>query len=175
MKRTYSGLEASVTGDTDYLPLATHEAREHGASPYRSRSEQIIADILENDDIRFGYEDALHVPREYAGSKSDRTWHPDFHLRDLGVIVEYAGMPDDEEYMKGVERKKEVYDQMGATVIWLYPEDLWERTADQKYGKLRDDAVEHILSKIGKVSGGSGGYFAASPSRKQSTFQAVVA
>ena len=61
-----------------------------------------------------------------------------------------AGMPDDEAYREGIEKKKEVYDQMGITVIWLYPEDLWEQTADRKYGKLRDDATEYILSKIGK-------------------------
>jgi competence CoiA-like predicted nuclease len=34
--------------------------------------------------------------------------------------------------MEGIEKKKEVYDQMGVTVIWLYPEDLWERTVDRE-------------------------------------------
>ena len=91
MNRTYSGLEESVTGDFDYLPLATYEAHGHGVSPYRSRSEQVIADIFERADIAFGYEDALAVPREYIGSGDDRTWHPDFYLRDFGVIVEYGG------------------------------------------------------------------------------------
>ena len=145
-------MEASVVDSSNYFFQTVPGTREQDSSPYRSKSEQVIANIFKKADISFGYEDALPVPREYTGSKSDRTWHPDFNLRDLGVIVEYVGKPDDKAYMKGIERKREVYAKMGVAVIWLYPEDLWEQTKDREYGALRDDVEEHILRKIGKIT-----------------------
>lgn len=29
-------------------------------------------------------------------------------------------MTDDEEYMKGIEKKKEVYEKMGVAVVWYF-------------------------------------------------------
>ena len=83
-------------------------------------------------------------------------WHPDFHLHDSGVIVEYVGRPDDEEYMKGVEKKMRVYEKMGANVVWLYPEDIWEASSG-KYRK-REDAEANVLGKIYSaiIAGGTG-------------------
>lgn len=146
MERSYSGLEASIS-DYRSNSNSTYEPFAHVSSPYRSKSEEIVADVLKHNGISFGYEDALHVSQEYAGGR-DRTWHPDFNLHDLGIIVEYVGMSDNEEYMQGIEKKKEVYEKMGVTVVWLYPEDLWEATDDKKYGRVRDDAEENILNKI---------------------------
>ena len=148
MIKGYSGLESRIGNQHYQFHNLSHEYSLKTSSPYRSGSEQIIAGILKRDDIRFSYEDELCVPREYTDGKSNRIWHPDFHLHYSGIIIEYVGMPDDEEYMKGIERKKEVYEKMDLPVVWLYPEDLWEQTEDKKYGKLRDDVEENVLSKI---------------------------
>ncbi len=150
MERGYSGLESSV-GNYSSQSSSTYEPSGEVASPYRSGSERILADILETNGIKFGYEDKLRVPKEYAGSSSDRIWNPDFTLHETGVIIEYAGMTDDPEYMEGIERKKEIYSAMGLNVVWLYPNDIWEANGDKQYGKVRDDVEENVLSKIEEV------------------------
>ena len=156
MKKVYGGLETSITDHDRQFYKTDYRPRDRAPSPYRSQSERIIADILTNDDIPFGYEDDLHVPQAYTGGRSDRTWHPDFHLRDSEIIVEYVGLSDDKEYMKGIDKKKDVYAKMGAVVVWLYPDDLWAPTTNHKYGKLRDDSEEHVLGKIDVVARRSG-------------------
>lgn len=152
MKRgVYSGLETSVQDYGIQFRSPADKATASASSPYRSQSEAVVADILESNGIRFGYEDDLHVPKKYTSERTDRIWHPDFHLYDSGIIVEYVGRTDDPEYMKGIDKKRIVYEKMGLTVVWLYPDDLWERTGDNPYGKLRDDVEEQVISKIDKV------------------------
>lgn len=151
VKRANSGLESRLETHPSRFRSSTHANRDHTLLSYRSESERIIAAILANEGIRFRYEDNLHIPQEYTGGQGNRIWYPDFHLLDSGILIEYAGMTHEKEYMKGVQRKKEVYDKMGITVIWLLPEDLWEETGHHEYGKLRDDAEKNVLRKIHEV------------------------
>ena len=116
-----------------------------GKDPYKSQSERIIAGMLDRQGIRFTYEDAVYV-EDSSGNAKQRIWHPDFHLHDSGVIVEYVGRPADEEYMKGIEKKMRVYEKMGVNVVWLYPEDIWE--TEEGNNRKREDAEENVLSKI---------------------------
>ena len=111
---------------------------------YKSKSEGIIGRVLHRSGIRFTYEDRVYVEESNGKDEKGRLWYPDFHLDDSGVIVEYVGIPEDENYMRGIKRKEEVYSQMGATVVWIYPEDIW---TDDFRGK-RPDAAQNILSKI---------------------------
>lgn len=71
---------------------------------------------------------------------------PDFYLNDLGVIVEYVGMPDDEEYMKGIHKKEIVYEEMGVDVIWIYPEDIWDESNGKYWQKENASAI--VLNKV---------------------------
>ena len=96
--------------------------------------------------MRFVHEDRVYVEEGNNGDEKGRLWYPDFHLRDSGVIVEYVGRPEDKEYMKGIARKHKVYREMGAQVVWLYPQDIWEET-NGRYRK-RPDAEHNLLNKI---------------------------
>ncbi|WP_145112883.1 PDDEXK family nuclease [Gimesia panareensis] len=113
---------------------------------YRSESERIVAGIFEEEDIRFKYEAPLSVDVDDKGYQERRTWHPDFYIHDLDVIVEYVGLPDDEEYMEGIHKKEKVYEEMGLKVAWIYPEDIWDES-NGKYWK-KENASEMVLNKV---------------------------
>lgn len=115
-------------------------------SPYRSESERIVAGIFENEGIRFEYEAPLSVDVNDDSYRERRIWRPDFYIHDLDVIVEYVGLPDDEEYMEGIRKKEKVYEEMGLRVAWIYPEDIWDE-ADGKYRK-KENASEVVLDKV---------------------------
>jgi len=125
-KKWYDGLEEKVDASPDY----------------KSYSEKIVAGALESQGIRFAYEDPLEVKDVY-GKK--RTWHPDFHLKDLGIILEYVGRPDDKGYMEGIRKKEKVYAAEGVKVVWIYPADIWEEADGYR---IRKDAEENILNKV---------------------------
>ena len=63
--------------------------------------------MLDRQRIPFTYEDAVYVEESNGNDKKGRIWHPDFHLHDSGVLVEYVGSPHDPEYMKGIQKKEE--------------------------------------------------------------------
>ena len=147
--RNYNPLEATVRGCASLCPGSRSWQNRYAnakSQEYRSASEAIVADILEREGIRFTYENAVRVKDRTNGVPKEKLWHPDFHLYDSNVLVEYVGMPDDGEYMKGIEKKKKVYAAMGKTVVWLFPEDIWDNS-DETYRK-RSDAEENVLNKI---------------------------
>lgn len=117
-----------------------------GNTKYRSRSEEIVTDALNRVGISFGYEDELSVEVDTKSGRKENTWHPDFNLKDLGIILEYVGKPDDKEYMEGIKKKEKVYAENGVNVVWIYPEDVWEENGG-KYQE-RPDAEENILNKV---------------------------
>jgi len=76
----------------------------------RSRAEYIIATKFEAAGIRFEYEPRL----PYTDSESrTRFIHPDFHLYEHGLYVEYWGR-DDPEYVESRRFKEQVYEQLVA-------------------------------------------------------------
>lgn len=130
---------------------------------YKSYSEEIVGDAIDNAGIRFNYEKGVFVVDNSNDERQIRLWYPDFYLPELNMILEYVGMPDNEEYMKGIAKKKRVYDDMDLSVVWIYPDDIWEES-DGMYSK-RKNAHVVILSKI---------YEIASDSNTQDEFFKVV-
>jgi hypothetical protein len=89
--------------------------------PYRSRGEAQVGRLLDRYGIPFFYEHPLIV----RDRGRYRVWHPDFLLptRD-DLVVEYAGLPDIPEYMKGLRHKANVYGVNGIPALFVYPHDL---------------------------------------------------
>ena len=89
--------------------------------PYKCRGEAQVGRLLDRYGIPFLYESPLLV----RDRSRYRIWHPDFTLPTYaGLIVEYAGMPDDPGYAEGIRRKRDVYRSNALPAIFLYPNDL---------------------------------------------------
>jgi hypothetical protein len=80
-----------------------------GGLKVRSKSEAIIAGLLEINDVPFRYEAALNIGK--------KTYYPDFTIlrpRDNRIIYwEHFGMADDEDYNLSMERKLAAYRKHG--------------------------------------------------------------
>ena len=89
--------------------------------PYRSRGEAQVGRLLDRYGIPFFYEQPLLV----LDRGRYRRWHPDFTLAAYGgLILEYAGMPDVPDYMRGIRHKEQAYAQNCVQALFLYPDDL---------------------------------------------------
>jgi len=115
-------------------------------SPYKSHSEEIIANILDRHNIKYSYEKSTCVEDK---QDKERLWYPDFYLKDHGILIEYIGRrkgEDEKNYSKRIEAKKEVYDKMGVKYMFIHPEDIW----DIKEGKTRfkKDFENYFITKI---------------------------
>lgn len=88
---------------------------------YRSRGEAAIAAALEQYGVPFRYEQPWLIHDRYHW----RLWYPDFTLPGRGgQIIEYAGMPECPDYMRGVRRKQRIYADNGVRAVFVYPGDL---------------------------------------------------
>ena len=86
--------------------------------PYRSRGEAQVGRLLDRYGIPFFYE----MPLVVLDRGRHRIWHPDFSLLTYGgLVVEYAGMPEMEDYMRGIRHKEQVYRGNGIEAVFLYP------------------------------------------------------
>ena len=111
---------------------------------FKSEGEQRIAHFLDDNSIKYHYEPGVLVN---SYEKKPRIWYPDFYLPEFGTYLEYFGLVGQEDYDRGVKRKKSTYSKMGLDVIPLYPwtfaED-WQgyimkelkRTAVHRYRRL---------------------------------------
>ena len=113
---------------------------------FKSEGERKIAYFLENNSIRYQYEQGVLVNSDYG---KPRIWYPDFYLPEVGSYIEYYGLAGRENYDRGIKRKEEAYSRAGLTVIPVYPWTFghdWERyimkelerTSLQRYRKLMD-------------------------------------
>lgn len=90
----------------------------------KSGGEKIIADYLNDSNIRYEYE------KSAMAASNRRISRPDFYLSDYGVYVEYWGMVNTQhehtrqEYVKSMEWKIAKYHENGIKFISIYPEDL---------------------------------------------------
>lgn len=102
---------------------------------YRSRGEAQVGRLLDRYGIPFVYE----RPTIVRDRGRDRVWHPDFTLPTYaGLIVEYAGMPDRPEYMRGVRYKRRAYAANRLRALFVYPADLRGRYWPQRLlGSIR--------------------------------------
>lgn len=119
---------------------------------YRSYSEKLIADILEKYNLNYKYEEKTLVEDKHG---MERLLHPDFHLKDYGILIEYFGMKGNPEYDKKTKQKMETYEKMGAKIISINPEDLWEKV-DGKY-HIKKDFEKYLITKIVEKIKESGG------------------
>lgn len=107
--------------------------------PYRSRGEAQVGRLLDRYGIPFFYEQPTLV---YDHGRH-RVWHPDFSLPGYGsMIIEYAGMPDVQEYRQRVERKQQVYKANGIPAVFVYPDDLT--------GPVWAEALYHRIEQAGR-------------------------
>lgn len=89
--------------------------------PYRSRGEAQVGRLLDRYGIPFLYE---HPTGVYDRGRH-RIWHPDFTLPTMNqLIVEYAGMPDRPDYMRGIRHKARVFADNGRRALFVYLQDL---------------------------------------------------
>ena len=102
--------------------------------PYRSRGEAQIGRFLDRYGIPFVYEQPLLI---WDRGKY-RTWHPDFTLPKYdGLILEYAGMPEIDDYMTGIRHKQRAYQVNGIPALFVYPSDVKRPNwPEQLYKKL---------------------------------------
>ncbi len=104
---------------------------------FKSKGERRIAELLDSYGIRYNYEQGVLV--EDKGKP--KLWHPDFHLMEYGVHIEYYGLAGNREYDQGIRRKTTVYRKMGLAVIPVFPWtfcDNWQgHIMDSLQGILR--------------------------------------
>ena len=110
--------------------------------PYKSRGEAQVGRFLDRYGIPFSYEHPLLI---WDRGKY-RTWHPDFTLPTYdGLVLEYAGMPEIDDYMTGIRHKQRAYEINGIPVLFVYPNDLggpnWP-------GRLHDRITKSYLSRV---------------------------
>lgn len=103
---------------------------------FKSEGEQKIAQFLQRRKIKYVYEQGVLV----SDRGRPKIWHPDFHLPEFAVYVEYYGLAGNPDYDKGIEKKTSVYSSMGIDVIAVYP---WTFNIDWQ---------EYLLESLCKIS-----------------------
>ena len=89
--------------------------------PYKSQGEAQVGRLLDRYGIPFFYEQSLLV----FDRRKNCIWHPDFTLPAYaGLILEYAGMPDVDDYMTGIRHKQRAYQSNEIPAMFIYPSDL---------------------------------------------------
>ena len=110
--------------------------------PYKSKGEAQIGRLVDRYGIPFFYEHPLIV---YDRGKN-RTWHPDFTLPTYeGLLIEYVGMPEVDDYMTGIRHKQRAYQANGISALFVYPEDLtgpsWPSRLYEKLDQARHQPI----------------------------------
>lgn len=82
-------------------------------SGFRSRGEEIIADIMDRNDILFEYEPVLELDGYLV--------RPDFYLPEFDCYVEYWGMQGDAGYNRSRRFKRALYQACDVPLIELWP------------------------------------------------------
>ncbi|OGQ87096.1 MAG: hypothetical protein A2512_06365 [Deltaproteobacteria bacterium RIFOXYD12_FULL_56_24] len=95
----------------------------------QSDGERLICEILDEERIRYRYDERFRILDGYA-------IRPDFYLPEFDVYIEYWGM-DTADYKIGMLKKQQLYQQQGKKLVSLFPED-------------RSGMREKLLSKLGK-------------------------
>ncbi|HSA30140.1 MAG TPA: hypothetical protein P5159_26700 [Phycisphaerae bacterium] len=113
------------------------------APPYRSRGEAQVGRLLDRYGIPFLHE----YPTVIYDRGRHHLWHPDFTLPTYAsMIVEYAGMPDRPEYMKGIHHKRRVYRNNRLPAIFIYPRHLTSPSWPQRLYELISYAGQRALA-----------------------------
>lgn len=107
--------------------------------PYKSRGEAQVGRLLDRYGIPFFYESPVIM----LDRGRYRAWRPDFSLPHYGgLVVEYAGMPGDPDYMAGIRHKERAYAANGIAAVFVYPSDLtghdWPARVMNKVAEVGD-------------------------------------
>ena len=81
----------------------------------QSDGERLICEALDNEGIRYRYDERFRILDGYA-------IRPDFYLPEFDVYIEYWGM-ETADYKIGMLKKQQLYQQQGKRLISLYPAD----------------------------------------------------
>ncbi len=105
----------SDKGDNDNLESHIQK------SSYKSEGERKIAQLLNEYGIPFEYEKGLLVKDKQSKT---RIYYPDFYLTDYHIVLEYYGMENDQNYNRGIIKKREAYAKSNLDLIPVYPSTL---------------------------------------------------
>ena len=94
----------------------------------QSDGERLICEILDNEQIRYRYDERFRILDGYA-------IRPDFYLPEFDVYIEYWGM-DTADYKIGMLKKQQLYQQQGKRLISVYQEDK-PQMRERLLGKLK--------------------------------------
>lgn len=108
-----------------------------GGLKVRSKSEAIIAGLLEINNVPFRYEAALNL--------GDKTYYPDFTILRPGdkkiLYWEHFGMADDEGYSTSMDRKMAIYRKHG-----IVPWDQLITTYEIERGSMDVRDIQNIIN-----------------------------
>lgn len=91
---------------------------------YKSKGEEMIAELLEKYKIDFIYEHPLLIKQAYEeDTEKLRIWYPDFWLPKYSIVIEYWGGKS-EAYNKAKQDKIKAYKDMEIDYISVYPKTL---------------------------------------------------
>lgn len=93
----------------------------------QSDGERLICEILDDEQIRYRYDERFRILDGYA-------IRPDFYLPEFDVYIEYWGM-DTADYKIGMLKKQQLYQQQGKRLVSLFPGDR-TRMREKLLGKL---------------------------------------
>jgi len=96
--------------------------------------------MLNRHEIPYFYEHPLAV----VDSGKTRVWYPDFQLRDLGILIEYFGMPDDPTYCSGMARKEAVYEANGISAISVTPDQFRGEWPAKILGRIEEVLTDRL-------------------------------
>ena len=103
-----------------------YKLNKNGKMKFRSKAEKQIAYFLDNNGIKYNYEQPLIINDQ---NNKQRIWYPDFYLSEYGVYLEYYGLAGQKDYDTGIKRKDVAYNKTGIDVIPIYPwmlQDNWQ-------------------------------------------------
>ena len=138
-----------------------YKLNDTGIMKFRSKAESKIALFLEDNKIKYNYEQAVIVNDE---NNKQRIWYPDFYLPEYGVYLEYYGLAGQKEYDIGIKRKESAYRKSDIDVIPIYPwilKDNWKgyvmqelkQTVSRRYKRLKARPYWHLnnTGSYGKI------------------------
>lgn len=117
--------------------------------PYKSHGEAQVGRLLDRYGAPFFYEQPTLI---YDRGRHN-LWHPDFTLPDyIGMIIEYAGMPDIPDYAAGIQHKVGAYKANGIPAVFVYPKDLTGPAWPEKLYQRIEEEGQQALRQRGYVS-----------------------
>lgn len=107
---------------------------------YKSKGEELIAEVLTKYNIEFEYEYPLLIKETKDGDTEKlRIWYPDFWLPRYSIVIEFWGRIGDPAYDKGKEAKIKAYNELKIDHI------------DVKASTIQKDLKAYLLISIKKI------------------------